>query len=93
MKIVTGAVVAHAFNPSSWEAKPACLQRESSRTGYKAEKKPCLEKSWNERTNECTKEIRIAIASQTLRKYGKATTSRFDWGLLPHEEHTLGIIN
>lgn len=32
-------------------------------------------------------------ASQTLRKCGKATPSRFDWGLFPQEELTLGIIN
>lgn len=32
-------------------------------------------------------------ASQTLRKCGKATTSRFDWGLFPQEELTLGMIN
>jgi hypothetical protein len=55
------AVVAHAFNPSTWEAeaggflslRPACLQSEFQDSQYYTEK-PCLEKQ-----NKTNKQKRI----------------------------------
>ena len=52
------AVVAHAFNPSTWEAeagkisvssRPTWFTRASFRTGFKATEKPCLEKKNNKK--------------------------------------------
>jgi hypothetical protein len=60
------AVVAHAFNPSTWEAEAGLVYRVSSRTARTIQRNPILEKKEKRKEKEILSIKLICLIKTTL---------------------------
>jgi hypothetical protein len=55
------AVVAHAFNPSTWEAEASQVYRVSSRTAWATQRNPVSKKTRNKQQQQTNKTKKVFL--------------------------------